>query len=162
MDVPSPTPLSPPLSPTSERSRSPALPSPAQSVPTSPRELSEEDVTKEIEQILKEYLAGADIQEAVECLQELGTPHLYHKVVEIGINQTLERPQKERDQMFELFCKLHQEGILQEADFTQGYFSILSVADDISASMRLLTSLMTWRLIFHLRLVLLEHSLGVL
>uniref|UniRef100_A0A7M4EWY5 Eukaryotic translation initiation factor 4 gamma 1 n=1 Tax=Crocodylus porosus TaxID=8502 RepID=A0A7M4EWY5_CROPO len=61
--------------------------------------LSEDELEKKSKAIIEEYLHINDMKEALQCVQELGSPTLLHVFVRNGIESTLERSTIAREHM---------------------------------------------------------------
>ncbi|XP_016076042.1 PREDICTED: eukaryotic translation initiation factor 4 gamma 1 isoform X3 [Miniopterus natalensis] len=93
--------------------------------------LSEEEMGKKSKAIIEEYLHLNDMKEAVQCVQELASPSLLFIFVRHGIESTLERSPITREHMGQLLYQLLCAGHLSTAQYYQGLFEILELAEDV-------------------------------
>nr|P41110.1 RecName: Full=Eukaryotic translation initiation factor 4 gamma 1; Short=eIF-4-gamma 1; Short=eIF-4G 1; Short=eIF-4G1; AltName: Full=p220 [Oryctolagus cuniculus]AAA31242.1 initiation factor 4-gamma [Oryctolagus cuniculus] len=93
--------------------------------------LSEEELEKKSKAIIEEYLHLNDMKEAVQCVQELASPSLLFIFVRHGIESTLERSAIARERMGQLLHQLLCAGHLSTAQYYQGLYEILELAEDM-------------------------------
>uniref|UniRef100_A0A8D2AJD8 Eukaryotic translation initiation factor 4 gamma 1 n=1 Tax=Sus scrofa TaxID=9823 RepID=A0A8D2AJD8_PIG len=93
--------------------------------------LSEEELEKKSKAIIEEYLHLNDMKEAVQCVQELASPSLLFIFVRHGIESTLERSAIAREHMGRLLHQLLCVGHLSTAQYYQGLYEILELAEDM-------------------------------
>ncbi|XP_037695100.1 eukaryotic translation initiation factor 4 gamma 1 isoform X2 [Choloepus didactylus] len=93
--------------------------------------LSEEEMEKKSKAIIEEYLHLNDMKEAVQCVQELSSPSLLFIFVRHGIESTLERTAVAREHMGRLLHQLLCAGHLSTAQYFQGLYEILELAEDM-------------------------------
>ncbi|XP_060028050.1 eukaryotic translation initiation factor 4 gamma 1 isoform X3 [Erinaceus europaeus] len=93
--------------------------------------LSEEELEKKSKAIIEEYLHLNDMKEAVQCVQELASPSLLFIFVRLGIESTLERSAIAREHMGRLLHQLLCAGHLSTAQYYQGLYEILELAEDM-------------------------------
>ncbi|XP_025143102.3 eukaryotic translation initiation factor 4 gamma 1 isoform X5 [Bubalus bubalis] len=93
--------------------------------------LSEEELEKKSRAIIEEYLHLNDMKEAVQCVQELASPSLLFIFVRHGIESTLERSAITREHMGRLLHQLLCAGHLSTAQYYQGLYEILELAEDM-------------------------------
>ncbi|XP_036303064.1 eukaryotic translation initiation factor 4 gamma 1 isoform X5 [Pipistrellus kuhlii] len=93
--------------------------------------LSEEELEKKSKAIIEEYLHLNDMKEAVQCVQELASPSLLFIFVRHGVESTLERSAIAREHMGRLLHQLLCAGHLSTAQYYQGLFEILELAEDM-------------------------------
>lgn len=93
--------------------------------------LSEEELEKKSKAIIEEYLHLNDMKEAVQCVQELASPSLLFIFVRHGIESTLERSAIAREHMGRLLHQLLCAGHLSTAQYYQGLYEILELAEDM-------------------------------
>nr|XP_045007036.1 eukaryotic translation initiation factor 4 gamma 1 isoform X5 [Jaculus jaculus] len=94
-------------------------------------ELSEDELEKKSKAIIEEYLHLNDMKEAVQCVQELASPSLLFIFVRHGIESTLERSTIAREHMGRLLHQLLYTGHLSTAQYYQGLYEILELAEDM-------------------------------
>ncbi|NXO78876.1 IF4G1 factor, partial [Sitta europaea] len=104
--------------------------------PTSPATstkpaLSEEELEKKSKAIIEEYLHINDMKEALQCVQELGSPSSLYVFVQNGIESTLERSTISREHMGALLCQLVKAGTLSKEQYYKGLREILETAEDM-------------------------------
>uniref|UniRef100_A0A671FVR8 Eukaryotic translation initiation factor 4 gamma 1 n=2 Tax=Rhinolophus ferrumequinum TaxID=59479 RepID=A0A671FVR8_RHIFE len=93
--------------------------------------LSEEELEKKSKAIIEEYLHLNDMKEAVQCVQELASPSLLFIFVRHGIESTLERSAIAREHMGQLLHQLLSAGHLSTAQYYQGLYEVLELAEDM-------------------------------
>uniref|UniRef100_G1R3G8 Eukaryotic translation initiation factor 4 gamma 1 n=1 Tax=Nomascus leucogenys TaxID=61853 RepID=G1R3G8_NOMLE len=93
--------------------------------------LSEEELEKKSKAIIEEYLHLNDMKEAVQCVQELASPSLLFIFVRHGVESTLERSAIAREHMGQLLHQLLCAGHLSTAQYYQGLYEILELAEDM-------------------------------
>ncbi|NXD38519.1 IF4G1 factor, partial [Copsychus sechellarum] len=93
--------------------------------------LSEEELEKKSKAIIEEYLHINDMKEALQCVQELGSPSSLYIFVQNGIESTLERSTISREHMGALLCQLVKAGTLSKEQYYKGLREILEVAEDM-------------------------------
>ncbi|NWY12265.1 IF4G1 factor, partial [Aphelocoma coerulescens] len=93
--------------------------------------LSEEELEKKSKAIIEEYLHINDMKEALQCVQELGSPSSLYIFVQNGIESTLERSTISREHMGALLCQLVKAGTLSKEQYYKGLREILETADDM-------------------------------
>ncbi|NXB57023.1 IF4G1 factor, partial [Struthidea cinerea] len=113
-----------------DRSRETIKQEPTPPVSTKPT-LSEEELEKKSKAIIEEYLHINDMKEALQCVQELGSPSSLHIFVQNGIESTLERSTISREHMGALLCQLVKAGTLSKEQYYKGLREILEVAEDM-------------------------------
>ncbi|NXW80387.1 IF4G1 factor, partial [Hirundo rustica] len=93
--------------------------------------LSEEELEKKSKAIIEEYLHINDMKEALQCVQELGSPSSLYIFVQNGIESTLERSTISREHMGVLLCQLVKAGTLSKEQYYKGLREILEIAEDM-------------------------------
>ncbi|NWQ82650.1 IF4G1 factor, partial [Columbina picui] len=93
--------------------------------------LSEEELEKKSKAIIEEYLHINDMKEALQCVQELGSPSSLYIFVQNGIESTLERSTISREHMGVLLCQLVKAGTLSKEQYYKGLREILEMAEDM-------------------------------
>ncbi|NXA05611.1 IF4G1 factor, partial [Sapayoa aenigma] len=93
--------------------------------------LSEEELGKKSKAIIEEYLHINDMKEALQCVQELGSPSSLYVFVQNGIESTLERSTISREHMGTLLCQLVKAGTLSKEQYYKGLREILEIAEDM-------------------------------
>ncbi|NWV32557.1 IF4G1 factor, partial [Grantiella picta] len=93
--------------------------------------LSEEELEKKSKAIIEEYLHINDMKEALQCVQELGSPSSLNIFVQNGIESTLERSTISREHMGALLCQLVKAGTLSKEQYYKGLREILEIAEDM-------------------------------
>ncbi|NXA31194.1 IF4G1 factor, partial [Eudromia elegans] len=93
--------------------------------------LSEEELEKKSKAIIEEYLHINDMKEALQCVQELGSPSSLYVFVRNGIESTLERSTISREHMGVLLFQLVKAGTLSKEQYYKGLREILEIAEDM-------------------------------
>ncbi|NXM47278.1 IF4G1 factor, partial [Gymnorhina tibicen] len=113
-----------------DRSRETIKQEPTPAASTKPA-LSEEELEKKSKAIIEEYLHINDMKEALQCVQELGSPSSLYIFVQNGIESTLERSTISREHMGALLCQLVKAGTLSKEQYYKGLREILEIAEDM-------------------------------
>ncbi|NXC99983.1 IF4G1 factor, partial [Certhia familiaris] len=113
-----------------DRSRETIKQGPTPATSTKPT-LSEEELEKKSKAIIEEYLHINDMKEALQCVQELGSPSSLYIFVQNGIESTLERSTISREHMGALLCQLVKAGTLSKEQYYKGLREILEIAEDM-------------------------------
>ncbi|XP_071423136.1 eukaryotic translation initiation factor 4 gamma 1 isoform X2 [Pithys albifrons albifrons] len=114
-----------------DRSRETIKQDPAPPATSTKPALSEEELEKKSKAIIEEYLHINDMKEALQCVQELGSPSLLYIFVQNGIESTLERSTISREHMGALLCQLVKAGTLSKEQYYKGLREILEAAEDM-------------------------------
>ncbi|NXU76235.1 IF4G1 factor, partial [Oreotrochilus melanogaster] len=114
-----------------DRSREPIKQEPAPPAACTKPMLSEEELEKKSKAIIEEYLHINDMKEALQCVQELGSPSSLYIFVQNGIESTLERSTISREHMGVLLCQLVKAGTLSKEQYYKGLREILEIAEDM-------------------------------
>ncbi|KFP12242.1 Eukaryotic translation initiation factor 4 gamma 1, partial [Egretta garzetta] len=114
-----------------DRSRDTIKQEPAPPAASPKPALSEEELEKKSKAIIEEYLHINDMKEALQCVQELGSPSSLHIFVQNGIESTLERSTISREHMGVLLCQLVKAGTLSKEQYYKGLREILEAAEDM-------------------------------
>ncbi|KFP00549.1 Eukaryotic translation initiation factor 4 gamma 1, partial [Calypte anna] len=114
-----------------DRSREPIKQEPAPPAASTKPMLSEEELEKKSKAIIEEYLHINDMKEALQCVQELGSPSSLYIFVQNGIESTLERSTISREHMGVLLCQLVKAGTLSKEQYYKGLREILEIAEDM-------------------------------
>ncbi|NXE76179.1 IF4G1 factor, partial [Cochlearius cochlearius] len=114
-----------------DRSRETIKQEPAPPAASPKPALSEEELEKKSKAIIEEYLHINDMKEALQCVQELGSPSSLHIFVQNGIESTLERSTISREHMGVLLCQLVKAGTLSKEQYYKGLREILEAAEDM-------------------------------
>lgn len=93
--------------------------------------LAVDEVERKSKAIIEEYLHLNDMKEAVQCVQELASPSLLFIFVRLGIESTLERSTIAREHMGRLLHQLLCAGHLSTAQYYQGLYETLELAEDM-------------------------------
>ncbi|XP_039233943.1 eukaryotic translation initiation factor 4 gamma 1 isoform X2 [Pipra filicauda] len=114
-----------------DRSRETIKQEPAPPATSTKPVLSEEELEKKSKAIIEEYLHINDMKEALQCVQELGSPSSLYIFVQNGIESTLERSTISREHMGALLCQLVKAGTLSKEQYYKGLREILEIAEDM-------------------------------
>ncbi|NXI38556.1 IF4G1 factor, partial [Galbula dea] len=114
-----------------DRSRETIKQEPAPTAASPKPALSEEELEKKSKAIIEEYLHINDMKEALQCVQELGSPSSLYIFVQNGIESTLERSTISREHMGVLLCQLVKVGTLSKEQYYKGLREILEIAEDM-------------------------------
>ncbi|NXS52416.1 IF4G1 factor, partial [Brachypteracias leptosomus] len=114
-----------------DRSRETVKQEPAPPAASPKPTLSDEELEKKSKAIIEEYLHINDMKEALQCVQELGSPSSLYIFVQNGIESTLERSTISREHMGVLLCQLVKAGTLSKEQYYKGLRQILEVAEDM-------------------------------
>ncbi|XP_062843162.1 eukaryotic translation initiation factor 4 gamma 3 isoform X2 [Trichomycterus rosablanca] len=94
--------------------------------------LSEEEMERKSKSIIDEFLHINDFKEAIQCVEELEQVSQLADFVRVGVESTLERSHKAREQIGQLLYQLIQKGILLPAQLYAGLSDTLELADDMA------------------------------
>ncbi|NXN64045.1 IF4G1 factor, partial [Himantopus himantopus] len=114
-----------------DRSRETIKQEPAPPAASTKPALSDEELEKKSKAIIEEYLHINDMKEALQCVQELGSPSSLYIFVQNGIESTLERSTISREHMGVLLCQLVKAGTLSKEQYYKGLREILEIAEDM-------------------------------
>ncbi|KAM6389623.1 eukaryotic translation initiation factor 4 gamma 1 isoform 7-T8 [Pluvialis apricaria] len=114
-----------------DRSRETIKQEPAPPAASPKPTLSDEELEKKSKAIIEEYLHINDMKEALQCVQELGSPSSLYIFVQNGIESTLERSTISREHMGVLLCQLVKAGTLSKEQYYKGLREILEIAEDM-------------------------------
>ncbi|KGL91916.1 Eukaryotic translation initiation factor 4 gamma 1, partial [Charadrius vociferus] len=114
-----------------DRSRETIKQEPAPPAASPKPALSDEELEKKSKAIIEEYLHINDMKEALQCVQELGSPSSLYIFVQNGIESTLERSTISREHMGVLLCQLVKAGTLSKEQYYKGLREILEIAEDM-------------------------------
>ncbi|KAF1400973.1 Eukaryotic translation initiation factor 4 gamma 1, partial [Spheniscus magellanicus] len=114
-----------------DRSRETVKQEPAPPAASPKPVLSEVELEKKSKAIIEEYLHINDMKEALQCVQELGSPSSLYIFVQNGIESTLERSTISREHMGVLLCQLVKAGTLSKEQYYKGLREILEIAEDM-------------------------------
>ncbi|KAF1515114.1 Eukaryotic translation initiation factor 4 gamma 1, partial [Eudyptes sclateri] len=114
-----------------DRSRETVKQEPAPPAASPKPALSEVELEKKSKAIIEEYLHINDMKEALQCVQELGSPSSLYIFVQNGIESTLERSTISREHMGVLLCQLVKAGTLSKEQYYKGLREILEIAEDM-------------------------------
>ncbi|NXC75974.1 IF4G1 factor, partial [Anhinga anhinga] len=114
-----------------DRSRETIKQEPAPPAASPKPTLSKEELEKKSKAIIEEYLHINDMKEALQCVQELGSPSSLYIFVQNGIESTLERSTISREHMGVLLCQLVKAGTLSKEQYYKGLREILEIAEDM-------------------------------
>jgi len=81
--------------------------------------------------MLETYLLREDLNDILNGIQRLNNPQAHSKMVELGIVNTLERNDSDRQSISKLFSLLSRQKILSEEDFKNGFIVVVDSIDDL-------------------------------
>ncbi|XP_061684261.1 eukaryotic translation initiation factor 4 gamma 1-like isoform X4 [Syngnathoides biaculeatus] len=119
-----------PMSRENVRRETAATPPPLQTA-TKPA-LTVEELTKKSKAIIEEYLHILNIQEALQCVQEINCPQLLYVFVQFGLESTLERSTEIRENLGRLLHHLVKTSILPTEQYYKGLHEILEIAEEMA------------------------------
>eukprot|EP00245_Coleochaete_scutata_P017635 TRINITY_DN875_c0_g1_i1.p1 TRINITY_DN875_c0_g1~~TRINITY_DN875_c0_g1_i1.p1 ORF type:complete len:807 (-),score=197.56 TRINITY_DN875_c0_g1_i1:638-3058(-) len=88
------------------------------------------DLKKKSESLLNEYFSVGDLKEAALCVKELNDPSFLPKFVETAVTLALEKKDREREAIANLFKHLHKEKLLSSPDILAGLSLLMSEMDE--------------------------------
>jgi hypothetical protein len=89
---------------------------------------------EKIKPILQAFVASQrDSKATVAAIRDLDAPEYRHKIIEVGIQLTIEKGDKERDAMSKLFSTLSSDRLLKEDSYVTGYFLVEDYIGDFIA-----------------------------
>ncbi|CAN0909931.1 MA3 DOMAIN-CONTAINING TRANSLATION REGULATORY FACTOR 2 [Linum grandiflorum] len=90
-----------------------------------------DDVKVKINNLLVEYVASGDKNEACRCIKELKVPFFHHEIVKRALVMAMER-QPVEGQLLDLLKKATEVGLINSSQVTKGFGRIIDVVDDLS------------------------------
>ncbi len=72
------------------------------------------------EMLLEEYWSSGDQAEAQACIEELNAQHYYPEVIKQAIVLSLDKKDREREDIISLFNYLSEKGLFSQEDFIKG------------------------------------------
>jgi programmed cell death protein 4 len=86
-----------------------------------------------MDQLLKEYLLSRELDEALNCVNEIKAPHFHHELVKRGVKTALDssNPAADVDAMAHLFKFLHSNDVLSTTQLKKGFDRCYSLLDDL-------------------------------
>lgn len=88
--------------------------------PEKPTELSAEQLERKTDMLLDEFLSGGDFQEAMACIEDLNSPNYYPDVIYRAILLSMEKKERERNELIALLSYLNEKTFFSPADFEGG------------------------------------------
>jgi programmed cell death protein 4 len=99
-----------------------------------------EELKKDMDQLLQEYLLSRELDEAARCVRELGAPHFHHELVKRGVFAAMEEDGKSRskddansniDAMAALIAFLVRNAIVSEYQVKKGIGRLHQILPDL-------------------------------
>lgn len=90
-----------------------------------------EDMKQAVDQLLLEYLASADLGEALRCVKELNSPEFMHEVVKRALTSVVDKSDEAQQAMSNLFIYLAEEDVLSEQQASKGFRRVHDRLDDL-------------------------------
>ncbi|XP_061536944.1 eukaryotic translation initiation factor 4 gamma 1-like isoform X3 [Phycodurus eques] len=94
--------------------------------------LTVEELTKKSKAIIEEYLHILNIEEALQCVQEINCPQVLSVFVQFGLESTLERRTEARENLGRLLHQLIKTSILPTEQYYKGLHEILEIAEEMA------------------------------
>lgn len=96
-----------------------------------------DEIKKEMDHLLKEYLLSRELDEAARCVKELDAPHFHHELVKRGVNISMEimdgnKTEDDLDAMAALFGFLVRNAIISEYQVQKGISRLHQRLPDMS------------------------------
>lgn len=96
-----------------------------------------DELKKEMDQLLKEYLLSRELDEAARCVKELEAPHFHHELVKRGVTVSMEmeagnKTEEHMDAMAALFGFLVRNAIVSEYQVQKGLSRLYKLLPDLS------------------------------
>lgn len=88
-----------------------------------------EDAKDKIMKLLEEYESGGVVNEACQCIRDLGMPFFNHEVVKKALVMAME---KKNDRMLDLLQACFDEGLITINQLTKGFTRIKDSLDDLA------------------------------
>ncbi|KAM0982306.1 hypothetical protein ACFX2I_015199 [Malus domestica] len=88
-----------------------------------------EDAKDKIAKLLEEYESGGVVNEACQCIRDLGMPFFNHEVVKKALVMAME---KKNDRMLDLLQECFSEGLITINQMTKGFTRIKDGLDDLA------------------------------
>lgn len=90
------------------------------------------DLKNDIRQLLNEYFASHDIEEAIRCIQDLGASQFHHEVIYQTFSITADKPKEDWKVAKTLYHHLFLKNIVHASQFSKGFRRIHSGLDELS------------------------------
>ena len=81
--------------------------------------------------LLEEYWSSRDSVEAAQCVEELNNTEYYADFVTKAVLLSLEKKEREREDLTLLFKELNEKGIISADDYSKGFGNVVEVLEDI-------------------------------
>lgn len=88
-----------------------------------------EDAKDKIVKLLEEYESGGVVDEACQCIRDIGMPFFNHEVVKKALVMAME---KQNDRMLDLLQECFSEGLITTNQLTKGFGRIKDGLDDLA------------------------------
>jgi programmed cell death protein 4 len=90
-----------------------------------------EEMKVAVDQFLMEYILSSDLDEAIRCVKELNEPQFFHEVVKRAVVLTLDKTEKQRQLISELFEELSQIQLLTYQQAEKGFNRLFEALPDL-------------------------------
>jgi len=95
-----------------------------------PKELTMENVKKEVKSLLDEYLDNHELEEAVVSVQEWNAPKLHEEIVFVALEIIIEKGEQQAQLLAKLFTAL--KAHIKKEDFGTGVDKMLEIIHDLA------------------------------
>ncbi|XP_062213519.1 MA3 DOMAIN-CONTAINING TRANSLATION REGULATORY FACTOR 2-like [Phragmites australis] len=96
------------------------------------KRITVEEAKAKISDILEEYLAAGDRNEACRCIRDLKIPFFHHDVVKRALVLAMERGGAAEDHILDLLKSASEEGVINESQITKGFDRLIDSVDDLA------------------------------
>lgn len=90
-----------------------------------------EDMKVAVDQLLLEYLASSDLDEAERCVRELHSPHFYHEIVKRAVTIAMERSLGDQERVSLLLKHLAHTQLLSQNQVEIGFNRLYTALPDL-------------------------------
>ncbi|CAM6045739.1 unnamed protein product [Sphagnum compactum] len=105
---------------------------PVAASPSTPLQLSEDELRKKSLSAITEYYNVRDVKEAALCVKELEAPDFHPTLVSIWVSDSLDKKETERSLLVSLLCHLYdfETPLLTQEEIARGLEGVLSLLED--------------------------------
>jgi hypothetical protein len=92
---------------------------------------SKAQLDKKTEMLLEEYWSSGDSVEAAQCIEDLNSTDYYPDLVTKAVLLSLEKKDRERQDLVSLFKELNEKSLLSAEDYSKGFANVVESLEDI-------------------------------
>eukprot|EP00743_Colponemidia_sp_Colp-15_P000606 GILK01000679.1.p1 GENE.GILK01000679.1~~GILK01000679.1.p1 ORF type:complete len:520 (-),score=122.84 GILK01000679.1:331-1890(-) len=90
-----------------------------------------DEVKREVEAALQEYLSSNDVEELVRWIQELNSPYFHHEVVKKAVTMSMEKQEKDRQAVTQMLRTLVDRQLISPGQVTAGFDRVKDSMNDL-------------------------------